>query len=199
MDKALMKNVFMEHGVPTANFKIFTDYRAAQLFADQHGYPVIVKASDSSGSRGITKVCKRNEFQFAWDRAFEASRSKEIIVEEFLEGIEFGAQAFVHGDRVIAVFPHRDTVTPAPFLTPIGHSIPMALKDEQQNEPSQPLNGHPTVLAYKPKPTDCEWCEGQCQSSKTYSRTPTSQLWNGKCQDCGETRKIHTSQIVSHK
>lgn len=134
MDKGLMKAAFMKHDVPTAAFEIFTDCNAAQLFAEQHGYPVMVKATDSSGSRGITKVCKNNEFQFAWGRALEASRSKEIIVETFLKGIEFGVQAFVHGDRVVAVFPHRDTVTVGPFLTPIGHSMPMTLTDNKQNE-----------------------------------------------------------------
>lgn len=72
-------------------------------------------------------------------------------------------------------------------------------KDESENEPSKPLNGHPTVLSYKPQPTACEWCQDQCQFSKTYRRTPQSQLWDGKCNDCGESRKIHTSQIVSHK
>lgn len=134
MDKVQMKKALLMNNVPTAAFQIFTDSIAAQAFAEQLGYPVMVKAPDSSGSRGIIKVSGESEFQFAWDRAFEVSRSKVIIVEEFLDGVEFGAQAFVHGDRVVALFPHRDSVSPAPFLTPVGHSIPMILSENQKKK-----------------------------------------------------------------
>jgi biotin carboxylase len=132
MDKVLMKQAFMEYDVPTAAFRMFIESGEAKEFANELGYPVMVKAPDSSGSRGITKVNSAEEFEFAWNRAHEVSRSKEIIVEQFLKGIEFGAQAFVHGDRVVAVFPHGDTVTPAPYFSPIGHSMPTALTQEQQ-------------------------------------------------------------------
>jgi biotin carboxylase len=117
--------------VPTAAFEQFEDSEAALDFAETLGFPVMVKATDSSGSRGITKVNGREEFQEAWDRAWEVSRSKEIIVEEYLSGLEFGAQAFVKGEKLIAVFPHGDTVTPEPYFTPIGHSIPINFSEEQ--------------------------------------------------------------------
>ena len=132
LDKVLMKKAFMKHNVSTAAFQVFTDIVEAEMFASMLGYPVMVKAPDSSGSRGITKVNSADEFHFAWDRAHLVSRSKEIIVEQFLKGVEFGAQAFVHGNKVIAVLPHRDTVTPAPYYTPIGHSMPTDLTENQQ-------------------------------------------------------------------
>ncbi len=137
MDKVLMKQAFTTHDVPTAAFDMFTDAGAAKAFAEKLGYPVMVKAPDSSGSRGITKVNSEDEFQFAWERAHEVSRSKEIIVEQFLEGVEFGAQAFVSGDKVVAVFPHGDTVTPAPYFSPIGHSMPTQLTEKQQTKTAQ--------------------------------------------------------------
>jgi biotin carboxylase len=134
MDKVLMKRAFRERQVPTASFDMFTDLAAARAFADRSGYPVMVKATDSSGSRGITKVDRPEAMEAAWDRARAISRSKQVIVEEFLSGLEFGAQAFVHGDRVAAVFPHGDTVTPAPYFTPIGHSMPTRLTGDQQSQ-----------------------------------------------------------------
>jgi len=131
MDKVLMKRAFIENEVPTAAFEQFEDSEDALDFAETLGFPVMVKATDSSGSGGITKVNDREEFQEAWDRAWEVSRSKEIIVEEYLSGLEFGAQAFVKGEKLIAVFPHGDTVTPEPYFTPIGHSIPINFSEEQ--------------------------------------------------------------------
>jgi len=134
VDKALMKKVFLENSVPTAVFKMFTSVEKGKKFADQLGYPVMVKVTDSSGSRGITKVKSADDFQFAWERAHAVSRSRQIIVEQFFEGIEYGAQAFVHGDKVVAVFPHNDTVTPAPYFSPIGHSMPSLLTEEIQEK-----------------------------------------------------------------
>ncbi len=123
-DKTLMKEAFHEHSVMTAPFQIFKDSASAKKFAAQLGFPVMVKAADSSGSRGITKVNSEHEFDNAWIRASETSRSKQIIIEKFLTGVEFGAQAFIHGDQVMEVFFHGDTLTPPPYLTPIGHSMP---------------------------------------------------------------------------
>lgn len=133
-NKVLMKQAFLEHGVPTAAFQIFIDALEAKAFAEKLGYPVMVKAPDSSGSRGITLVNCSEDFHFAWIRAYEISRSKQIIVEQFLDGMEFGAQAIVHGNQVVAVFPHGDTVTPAPYFSPIGHSMPTDLTNKQQNQ-----------------------------------------------------------------
>ena len=58
------------------------------------------------------------------------------------------------------------------------------------NERSKPTKGYTVVLSHKPKTWPCEWCEGQCSNSKTYSRSPGSKVWNAKCGDCGEKRRI---------
>jgi hypothetical protein len=67
--------------------------------------------------------------------------------------------------------------------------------DKKENEASNPINGYPVVLSVKAIAKPCEWCEGTCTKEKTYRRSLGSNLWTAKCQDCGETRNIHTSQI----
>ncbi len=131
MDKVLMKECFRKNGVRTAEFENFVELEKALSFATTIGFPVMVKAPDSSGSRGITKVNEENEFKNAFERAKQVSRSGRIIIERYLSGIEFGAQALVKGSDVVAVFPHGDTVTPPPYCSPIGHSIPAQLSEEQ--------------------------------------------------------------------
>lgn len=124
MDKVKMKEVFEKFDIPTAKFKVFTNYPDANEFAKTTRYPIMVKATDSSGSRGITKVDNISSFKDAWERAFLVSKSKQIIIEEFLKGIEFGAQAIIHGVELVEIFIHSDTVSDAPYFTPIGHSMP---------------------------------------------------------------------------
>jgi hypothetical protein len=72
-------------------------------------------------------------------------------------------------------------------------------KDGTDNEPAQPINAYPVVLAYHERQVPCEWCEDRCSSQKTYRRPINSQLWDAKCSDCGLSRKFHTTQINSDK
>jgi biotin carboxylase len=108
-DKTLMKRAFKEHGVPTADFEIVGSLADARRASRRLGFPLIVKASDSSGSRGVTRVDSASTLEAAWSRAWAVSRNRLIVVERCLEGVEFGAQAFVTGDEVVAVFAHNDT------------------------------------------------------------------------------------------
>jgi biotin carboxylase len=130
-DKTLMKRAFKKHRVPTAEFEIVSSLTDACNASRRLGFPLIVKASDSSGSRGVTRVDSADELEAAWSRAWAVSRNRLIVVERCLEGVEFGAQAFMCGDEVIAVFAHNDSVTSPPFQTPIGHSLPANLTSEQ--------------------------------------------------------------------
>lgn len=133
-DKTLMKKAFSDSGIPTARFKIATSFADALRAANEIGYPVMIKASDSSGSRGVTRVASTAGCKRAWESAYAVSRNKNILVEEYLEGEEFGAQAFVTGGRITGIFAHTDTVTPAPFQTPVGHAMPMFLSPQMKNE-----------------------------------------------------------------
>jgi biotin carboxylase len=130
-DKTRMKQAFKAHGVPTAEFEIVGSFPDARYAARRLGFPVIVKPSDSSGSRGVTRVDSSDWLEAAWSRAWAISRNKRMVVERCLEGVEFGAQAFVTGDEVVAVFAHNDTVTTPPFQTPIGHSLPASITSAQ--------------------------------------------------------------------
>lgn len=132
MDKVLMKQAFMDHGVLNAKFKYFTSKSKAKNYAEHTGYPVMVKATDSSGSRGVSKVNSNSEFDDAWNKAILVSRSKEIIIEEYLRGAEFGAQVFIQNNKVINIFLHNDTVTTESFYTPIGHSMPKLISADLQ-------------------------------------------------------------------
>lgn len=72
-------------------------------------------------------------------------------------------------------------------------------KDEKENEPKNPINGHPVVISLKTIAKPCEWCSNSCTQEKTYRRSINSNLWTAKCGDCKETRNFHTSQINRDK
>ena len=134
-NKSLMKEKYEEFGVSTARFRrIKTD---GENYADKlEGleFPLIFKSIDSSGSRGITRVDSPEEFAAARENVLANTRSDEYIVEEFIEGDEFGAQAFVQDGKIEFILPHGDYVFHGDTGVPIGHYAPFDVSDAAVNE-----------------------------------------------------------------
>ena len=71
--------------------------------------------------------------------------------------------------------------------------------EQEKYERTKPEKGYTVVLEHKPIAYACEWCEGTCSKEKTYSRSLGSNIWRAKCQDCGQRRNFHTSEINKNK
>lgn len=126
-NKISMKLALTEGGVNTAKYKIadINDSRENILDKCNHiGYPVVFKAVDSSGSRGITVVYTEKEIDFAIGNIKNVTRSPKYLIEEFLNGIELGADAFIYNGKIQFVIPHGKTVYYANTGIPVGHYIP---------------------------------------------------------------------------
>jgi len=131
-DKVLMKQAYEENGVRTAKYRKV--YFNEDVYEKIKGlqYPLIVKIVDSSGSRGITRVDKPEKLQAAILNAQSFTRKDYYIVEEFIVGREFGAQAFVMDGKVQFVLPHGDYIFLGSTGVPAGHFAPYALPEEGQ-------------------------------------------------------------------
>lgn len=129
-DKILMKNVLKNNDVNTASFQTVSSYNELEKIASQMGYPIMVKAVDSSGSRGIIKVINQNSLESAYKEALRVTKSKEIIVEEFLDGYEIGADLFVVGNQIEDIFLHEKFLSSSNVKTPIGHLMPLEIDQE---------------------------------------------------------------------
>lgn len=138
-NKISMKKCFIEHGVSTSCFKAFSDISKAKVFASKIGFPIMVKAPDLSGSRGVTKASNEVELSNAWERARACSHSSEIIIEKFVSGNEFGGHVIMNGNKVSDVILHNTTTSPYPYSAPIGHSLPSILPDSVQEKAKEEL------------------------------------------------------------
>lgn len=93
-------------------------------------YPVIVKPVDSSCSNGVTKVNSKDEFDKAVLRATEASKSGEILVEEFIPGMEVSVESIsYHGKHYVLTITDKET-TGEPFFVETAHHQPSVLPEE---------------------------------------------------------------------
>ena len=96
-NKGLMKELMLEIGVPTARHifvKNISEFYEAGLM-----YPVVVKPADSNGSAGVRKVCSEDELLGFLSKALEISRTKQAIVEEFVDGIEVSVDCWVDNGK----------------------------------------------------------------------------------------------------
>ena len=127
-DKLLMKQCYEKYGVRTAKFRrvSFDDVNYKNIIADLK-LPVMFKSVDSSGSRGIIKVNSAEEFDSARNKVLENTRSDYFVVEEYIEGEEFGAQAFVQDGKLEFILPHGDYVFKGDTGVPVGHFAPYDL------------------------------------------------------------------------
>lgn len=101
--KDLFKDYIQQKGYPTPYSKVFTDKQQALLYVqDLLEFPIIVKANDLTGGKGIQKANNINEAVAAIDNAFAKSRSKHILVEPFIVGRQQTFVTFLHDKRVVA-------------------------------------------------------------------------------------------------
>jgi biotin carboxylase len=133
-NKVLMQERLRETKIPAATFCKARSFEELEIAIGILGLPAIVKAPDSSGSRGITVVEQTADLPGAYQAAVAVSRCGEVLVEELLRGTEFGAQAIVVDGEVCACLPHNDIVTPPPICVPIGHSYPCSLPKGVQQQ-----------------------------------------------------------------
>jgi len=127
-NKYLMRQCFMEHDVPSPKFCL-TDGTIPEI-ANTFRYPVIVKPTDRSGSRGVEKVDSKEELQAAIERACKESFQKKAVIEEFVEGREISVESIsFEGQHHVLQITDKVT-TEAPFFVELEHHQPSTLPDD---------------------------------------------------------------------
>lgn len=89
-DKYEMRQSLANNGIACPKFQLFTQAN----FKNEKGFrfPVIVKPTDRSGSRGVLKVEKEEDVNSAIEIALKNSIQGRAIIEEFITGREFSVE-----------------------------------------------------------------------------------------------------------
>lgn len=102
----------------------------------KYTYPLIVKPTDSAGSKGCTRVDSEQDLQLALEYAIKYSISKNIIVEEFLEkrGCSSDTDSYAQNGQLKFVSyssQHFDVNAVNPY-TPAAYSWPSTFTQEEE-------------------------------------------------------------------
>lgn len=84
-NKYLFRSFLKKHNFNTPEFAVFSNKKDACIKLKNVKLPIIIKPTDSAGSKGVSKISDVSEIDSAVDNAFQFSHKKEIIVEEFVE------------------------------------------------------------------------------------------------------------------
>lgn len=111
---------------------VFEAWNSRKLFS----YPLIVKPTDSAGSKGCTRVDFEADLQSALEYAMKYSVSKHLIVEEFIEkrGCSSDTDSYAQDGKLKFVSyssQHFDVNAVNPY-TPAAYSWPSTFTQEEE-------------------------------------------------------------------
>ena len=100
--KDLFKEYVAKAGIPSPVSVPFDSREDALAYIKTAEYPIIVKATDLTGGKGILKAENEAEAKAAIDNAFTRSRAKHIVIEPFLTGTQHSINVFIIDGKIAA-------------------------------------------------------------------------------------------------
>ncbi len=110
--KAFAKDFMARHGIPTAQYRIFTDYDEASGYLKDVGAPIVVKASGLAKGKGVIVAMSEDEAEKALysimkERVFGGA-GDSVVIEEYLEGEETSIFAITDGSDMALLVSSQD-------------------------------------------------------------------------------------------
>lgn len=128
-DKYLMRCAMRDGGVDGPRFTLIEgdfDKNSIKNFE----YPLIIKPTDLSSSRGVMKINSEDDLDEAIEYAMSWSKKKQAILEEFIEGPEYSGESIAYNGRYKLLVVTEKSTTGAPHFVETGHKQPANLSKE---------------------------------------------------------------------
>ena len=137
-NKSRFRRFLKENGFNVPVAKGYKSVEEALNDAELFHWPVIVKPTDSAGSKGVNKVEKPDNLREAIEYALSFSRTNEFIIEDFItqKGFSSDTDSFsVDGEMKFVSFNSQrfDANAENPY-TPAAYSWPSSMTETGQRE-----------------------------------------------------------------
>jgi phosphoribosylamine--glycine ligase len=145
--KDFAKDFMRRHGIPTAEYRSFTDAAEAHAYIDDRGAPIVVKADGLAAGKGVVVAMSTNEAHAAIDAMLVGTMLGKpndgavarVVIEEYLSGEEASFIVMADGSHVLPLASSQDhkrlgdgdtgpntggmgAYSPAPVVTPAIHA-----------------------------------------------------------------------------
>lgn len=113
-----------------------TSGKKLEDFKDWEYYPSVIKPVDGSGQRGVYKVSNFEEVAKVFETSISHSMSKELIIEEYVDGPEISVNALMYnGELKISVISDRISYSEYPGGIIKEHHVPSRIiNDDIENQ-----------------------------------------------------------------
>jgi len=110
--KAFTKEFLERHGIPTAEYRSFTELEPALAYIREKGAPIVVKADGLAAGKGVVVATRLEQALEAATDMLGANRygsaGSRIVVEEFLRGEEASFIVMTDGKAVLPLATSQD-------------------------------------------------------------------------------------------
>ncbi len=141
--KDFAKAFMLRHGLPTAQYRTFTDAQDAHAYVAQRGAPIVVKADGLAAGKGVVVAQTLAEADAAIDAMLVdnamGDAGARVVIEDFLSGEEASFIVMVDGRHILPLASSQDhkrlldgdlgpntggmgAYSPAPVVTPAMHA-----------------------------------------------------------------------------
>ncbi|MBU5481056.1 ATP-grasp domain-containing protein [Blautia sp. MSJ-19] len=158
-DKFKMKEAFMQGGVRCARHTCIRSREELEKSLEDFVFPVVIKAVDLMGSRGIFRCNNREEAFRYYEKTMEATGREYCLVEEFIEGQILGCEAMLSDGKMLYCLPNNIEAFQSYVPTPVGHSVPYRKQDELGEEVKHQVLLAASAVGLDNCPVNCDLIE----------------------------------------
>jgi biotin carboxylase len=151
-NKVAFRAFLKRHGFKTPRFAAVTTLLEARLAATEIGFPLMMKPTDSSGSKGVTRITSVQELPPAFVHAREYARDPRVIMEQFVQrrGAQIAGDGLVvDGRLVFGCFGDEHFDRECCPHAPVGESFPGELTSGTRAELFRQLQRLFTLLGVR--------------------------------------------------
>lgn len=131
-NKYMVRRILFENNIDDiSQYYEISDISEIDEIKGKIHFPVMVKPCDGSGSKVAKRVDNTSGLKQACDEAMETSLIGRALIEDFIEGKEYGVESFVYDEQVYVLGVMGKHMTNPPDYAELGHCIPSQLPIEE--------------------------------------------------------------------
>jgi biotin carboxylase len=155
-NKYIMRKLLKKNNISTIQYEYVNNLDEIEGKAKQIGYPLILKPTNMSGSRGVY-FCKGEEDIIKFKEYInQYEYNGPFLIEEYLQGNEVSVEAIsVNGNHCIVGVTDK-LKTPLPYFIEMGHIHPSQINDELKEQVSNLVINFLNVTGYEFGPSHTE-------------------------------------------
>lgn len=123
-EKDEFKKVVRELKLTSPYSALFSEEAAAIDYIQKASFPQIIKPVDLGGGKGISIARTQEEGIVAIHTAFQKSKNKHIVVEDYIDGTQHGFICYMKDRKVVFDYSTNDYSYLNPFMVWIGSGYP---------------------------------------------------------------------------